>query len=84
MSINGIQFKIIKHIGVFGKSESGWTKEVNIISWNNRGAKIDVRAWAPDKSKSSKMGTMSVQEAMRLGELLIGLDDGMVDYDGNF
>lgn len=72
---------IIKHIGIFGRSDSGWTKEVNIISWNNKGAKVDIRAWSPDKDKSSKLGTMTVAEAMKLGELLIGLDDGTIDVE---
>lgn len=78
-----IKMDLIKHIGTFGKSDSGWTKEVNIISWNNRGAKLDIRSWSPDHEKSSKIGTMTIKEGIALGELLIGLDDGVLDV-GDF
>lgn len=81
MSNYEIKMDLIKHIGTFGSSDSGWTKEVNIISWNNRGAKVDIRSWNPEKTKSSKIATMTVAEAMKLGELLIGLDDGVIDLE---
>jgi hypothetical protein len=30
------KFEIIKKIGVVSKSESGWVKELNLISWNEK------------------------------------------------
>jgi len=30
-----IKYEIIKKIGVLSKSASGWTKEVNLMSWND-------------------------------------------------
>ena len=35
-----IKFEIIKKIGVLSKSASGWTKELNLISWNDSGSEI--------------------------------------------
>lgn len=42
-----IRFEIKKHLGVLSTRESGWTKEANIISWNDGPAKLDIRlaAW---------------------------------------
>ncbi len=31
-----IKFEIVKNIGVISESSSGWTKELNLISWNGR------------------------------------------------
>ena len=31
-----IKFEIVKNIGVISESPKGWTKELNLISWNGR------------------------------------------------
>ena len=40
-----IKYEIVKKIGELSKSASGWAKEVNLISWNDRDAKYDIRDW---------------------------------------
>jgi hypothetical protein len=30
-------------------SASGWSKELNLISWNDRDPKYDLREWSPDR-----------------------------------
>ena len=47
------------------------TKEVNLISWNGKEPKIDVRTWSPDHSKSAKIGTLSKDAARKLGQILV-------------
>ena len=32
-----LKYEIIKEFGVLSQSPSGWTKELNFISWNDRG-----------------------------------------------
>jgi len=44
-----IKYEIIKKIGVLSKSASGWTKEVNLMSWNDREPKYDIREWSPER-----------------------------------
>ena len=51
-----IKFEIIKKIGVLSKSEKGWAKELNLISWNDREPKYDIRDWSPDGEKMGKGG----------------------------
>jgi hypothetical protein len=65
-----IKYEIIKKIGVLSKSASGWTKEVNLISWNERDAKYDIREWSPDREKMGKGVTLSREELVALKELL--------------
>jgi len=31
-----IKYEIVKQIGVLSKAGSGWSKELNLISWNDR------------------------------------------------
>jgi hypothetical protein len=65
-----IKYEIIKNIGMLSKSESGWAKEVNLISWNDREAKYDIREWSADHSKMGKGVTLSKAELLALKELL--------------
>ena len=65
-----IKFEIIKKIGVLSKSTSGWSKELNLISWNERDPKYDIREWSPDGEKMGKGVTLSKEELLALTELL--------------
>jgi hypothetical protein len=49
-----IKYEIIKKIGVLSKSASGWAKELNLISWNERDAKYDIREWSAHGWKMGK------------------------------
>ena len=65
-----IKYEIIKKIGVLSKSASGWAKEINLISWNDRDAKYDIRDWSADGEKMGKGVTLSKDELLALKELL--------------
>ena len=65
-----IKYEIIKKIGVLSKSASGWAKELNLISWNDRDAKYDIRDWSPDGEKMGKGVTLSKEEIVSLKDLL--------------
>ena len=65
-----IKYEIIKKIGVLSKSASGWEKELNLISWNDRDPKYDIREWSPDGEKMGKGVTLSKEELLALKELL--------------
>ena len=65
-----IKYDIVKNIGVLSKSASGWAKELNLISWNDRDAKYDVRDWSADHTKMGKGVTLSMEELSALKELL--------------
>jgi hypothetical protein len=65
-----IKFEIIKNIGILSESSKGWTKELNLISWNGRDPKYDIRDWDPDHEKMSRGVTLTEEELMKLKELL--------------
>lgn len=65
-----IKFEIIKTLGILATSEKGWTKELNLVSWNDRPAKYDLREWSPDHTLMSKGVTLSEAEMKALQELL--------------
>ena len=69
-----IKFEIIKKIGVLSKSASGWAKELNLVSWNERDAKYDLRDWSPDGGKMGKGVTLSKEELLALNELLNNME----------
>ncbi|GAB2562986.1 YdbC family protein [Gracilibacillus alcaliphilus] len=58
----GIKYEIIKHVAVLSETSSGWKKEVNLISWNDREPKYDIRDWSPDHEKMGKGVTLSPEE----------------------
>lgn len=65
-----IKFEIVQKVGVLSKSASGWSKELNFISWNDRDPKYDLRDWSADGVKMGKGVTLSKEELLALRELL--------------
>lgn len=68
-----LKFIITKHIGVLSESSKGWKKEINLISWNDREPKYDIREWSPDHDKMGKGITLSEEEVVVLKDLLSGM-----------
>jgi Uncharacterized protein conserved in bacteria len=69
-----IKYEIVKKIGVVSKSASGWAKELNLISWNDREAKYDLRDWSADGEKMGKGVTLTKDELVALKELLNSME----------
>ena len=65
-----IKYEITEHLAVLSTSNRGWSKELNLVSWNDRPAKYDLREWAPDHSRMGKGITLSDEEAKMLREAL--------------
>lgn len=65
-----IKFEIVKEIGVLSERAKGWTKELNLVSWNDGAPKYDLRDWDPDHEKMGKGVTLTEDEVRKLKELL--------------
>ena len=65
-----IQYEIVKEIAVLSKSDSGYTKEINLISWNGVEPKYDIRSFSPAREKCGKGITLTEQEVKMLLEAL--------------
>mgnify|MGYP003443828853 CR=1 FL=1 len=65
-----IKFEIKENIGTLSESAKGWTKELNLVSWNGAAPKYDLRDWAPEHEKMGKGITLSADEVQELYKLL--------------
>lgn len=65
-----LKYEIVKSLGILSQSPSGWTKELNLVSWNGRDPKYDIREWAPEHTKMGKGVTMTGDEIILLRDLL--------------
>ena len=69
-----IKFVIKETVGVIAESAKGWKKELNLISWNGKEAKYDLREWSPDHEKMGKGVTLTIDELKALKELLNNME----------
>jgi len=76
-----IKFFITRELGVLGEGSRGWQKEINLVSWNDRKAKLDIRDWGPEHERMGKGVTLSKAEAIQLKNLLQELDLDSLDID---
>lgn len=65
-----VTFEIKERYGVLSETESGWTKELNLVSWNGTKAKFDLREWSPDHTRMSKGLTFNHEEMAKVKEML--------------
>jgi hypothetical protein len=65
-----INCQVVMHIGVISQSRNGWTKELNLVSWNDQPPKYDIRDWSPDHSQLGRGVTLTREELLELRDLL--------------
>jgi hypothetical protein len=65
-----IDCRIIKSYGILSREIKSWNKELNLVSWNERSPKLDIRAWQRDHIKCGKGVTLTREEAEKLLKLL--------------
>lgn len=65
------KYEIIQTIAVVSENNKGWTKELNLISWNEREPKYDLREWSPDHEKMGKGITLTKEDLESLKQILM-------------
>ncbi|WP_019228284.1 YdbC family protein [Sedimentibacter sp. B4] len=68
------KYEIVEEIAVISESSRGWSKELNLISWNERSPKYDLREWSPEHEKMGKGITLSAEELKILRDALNKLE----------
>jgi len=68
--MSDIRYEIVQHFGALSTSPSGWSKQLNLISWNDREPKFDIRDWSADGAKMGKGVTLTLDELLALREML--------------
>ncbi len=69
-----IKFEIKETVGVLSESAKGWSKELNLVSWNDKEPKFDLREWDPSHEKMGKGVTLSKEELVKLKEILNNME----------
>jgi hypothetical protein len=65
-----IKFEIRETVGTLSEGSKGWKKEINLISWNDKDPKYDIRDWDQDHEKMGKGVTLTVEELKNLRDIL--------------
>ena len=65
-----VKYEIIEQLGVLSESEKGWKKELNLISWNEREPKYDLRDWSENHEKMGKGITLTKDELEKLKDII--------------
>lgn len=69
-----IKYEIVQHLGVLSEGSKGWRKELNLVSWNDREPKYDIREWSPEHEKMGKGVTLASGELKVLKEIITKLE----------
>ena len=67
-------YEITERIAVLSTNASGWERQLNMVSWNGKEPKYDLRDWAPDGSKMGKGISMTREELVTLKGILEEMD----------
>ena len=70
MAEKKVTCEILGPIAVFSENEKGYTKEINLISWNGDEPKYDIRNWHPGREKCGKGITLTEEETRALMDAL--------------
>lgn len=65
-----LKYEIVKEIGVLSENEKGWRTELNLVSWNGRNAKYDIRPWSAGHENMGKGITLTADEIKSLSDIL--------------
>lgn len=63
-------YEIVEEIAVLSENAKGWRKELNLVSWNGRPPKFDLRDWAPEHEKMGKGVTLTNEEFEALQKII--------------
>lgn len=73
--MSSFKFEVIETLAILSEGSAGWQKELNLVSWNGRAPKYDIRDWSENHEKMGKGVTISPQELEKLREALIKIEN---------
>ena len=65
-----IRFEIVERIDVLERHENGWSREINVVSWNGGEPKLDIREWSRDHERMTRGITLSEEQGRKLSDAL--------------
>jgi len=76
-----ITFKIIKQLGILSDKQNGFKKEINVVSWNDRDPKIDIRDWNEAHDRMKKGITLNKEEFEALKKIAGSIDSDSLEIE---
>jgi hypothetical protein len=64
------KYEIKENLGVLSENPNGWSRELNLISWNEGKPKYDIRDWAPEHEKMCKGIGLTKEELEALYDII--------------
>ena len=64
------KYEVTEHIATISPEVRGWTKELNLVSWNDKEPKYDIRSWTEDRSRMGKGISLTKEELIALRDVL--------------
>lgn len=64
-------FEIVKHLGIVGHYNTGWQKEINMVSWRGGTPKLDIRDWDENHERMSRGVTLHRNEVTAVMKILL-------------
>ncbi|MCL2754123.1 MAG: PC4/YdbC family ssDNA-binding protein [Oscillospiraceae bacterium] len=59
-------YEITRELGVISENAKGWKMQLNMVSWNGKEPKYDIRTWSPDGERMGKGVSLSHEEMEQL------------------
>ncbi len=64
------KYEITQRIAVLSQNPNGWERQLNMVSWNERDPKYDIREWSPDHERMGKGVSLTEEELVTLAKLI--------------
>jgi len=75
------KFEIKNTLGTISESAKGWNREVNLMTWNNKKVKVDIREWDEKHEQMGKGITLNKEELKKLKDILNEIDIDELDIE---
>ena len=75
------KFDIKKTLGTISENSKGWKREINVMIWNNKKAKVDIREWDDKHEQMGKGITLNKEELKQLKDILSKIDIDELDIE---
>ena len=64
-------YEVVEQIATIGEpTPSGWSTQLNLVSWNGKEPRLDIHPWNEDRSRMGKGISLSKEDATELANLL--------------
>ena len=76
--MSDITYEIAQKVAVLSNRGKGWTKEINLVKWNDGAVKVDLREWNEDHSSMKKGITLNGAEFDVLKDAIKKIDENLL------